>query len=116
MLFRSLHGHGNQISGFYFLDVPDDSSRAAIFDPRPAKQYANLHETDTAKPTYASHTIHFLPKRGQFMFMNSWLPHGFTKNSSDNPFKLIHFNIGITPAPQNQQTQAEPQQPQVEIV
>jgi hypothetical protein len=111
-----LHGHGNQISGFYFLDVPDDSPRATIFDPRPAKQYANLHETDSAKPTYASHTIHFLPKLGQFMFMNSWLPHGFTKNPNDKPFKLIHFNVGITPAPQNQHTQAAPQQPQVEIV
>jgi uncharacterized protein (TIGR02466 family) len=112
-----LHGHGNQISGFYFLQVPDDAPRTAIFDPRPAKQYANLPETDMSKATYASHAINFLPKRGQFMFMNSWLPHGFTKNPSEQPFRFIHFNIGIIPAPVNQQTPQTPmQQSQVEIV
>lgn len=113
---QHIHGHGNQISGFYFLEVPDDAPRTAIYDPRPAKQYANLPETDMTKPTYASLSIHFMPKRGQFMFMNSWLPHGFTKNPSDGVFRFIHFNIGITPAPQNQQNHTVPQQPQVEIV
>lgn len=115
-----LHGHGNQISGFYFLDVPDNAPRAAIHDPRPAKKYANLPETDQTQPTYASLSIHFLPKRGQFMFMNSWLPHGFTHNPSDQVFRLVHFNIGILAAPAQQASQpgtGSPNlPPQVEIV
>lgn len=113
-----LHGHGNQISGFYFLDVPENSPRASIFDPRPAKQYANLPEAEMTKPSYASLSIHFLPKRGQFMFMNSWLPHGFTKNPSDDVFRFIHFNIGIVPAPAQQQPKmtTPDTQPKVEII
>lgn len=98
-----MHGFGNQISGFYFLDVPadtlSDAPRAVIHDPRSAKVYANLPEANMASATYASVSINFLPKPGQFMFMNSWLSHSFTKNLSSQPFKFIHFNIGILPAP-----------------
>ena len=115
-----LHGNGNQISGFYFLDIPEESPRAVIHDPRSAKKYANLPEANAANATYASLAINFLPKVGQFMFTNSWLPHSFTKNPSNSPFRFIHFNVGIMPAPpQKQPTQMvnQPQQiSQVEIV
>lgn len=111
-----IHGMGNQISGFYILDVPEDNTpRVAIHDPRPAKQYANLHEANMANATYASLAINFLPKPGQFMFFNSWLPHSFTKNPSSTPLRFIHFNIGVIPAPPQQQTQP-PQQPSAAIV
>jgi len=26
---------------------------------------------------------------------NSWLPHSFTKNGSDEPMTFIHFNLGV---------------------
>jgi len=94
-----LHGNGNQISGFYFIEVPNDSPRVAIHEPRPAKQYANLPEANMANATYASLAINFMPKVGQFMFINSWLPHSFTKNPSNTPFRFIHFNVGVMPAP-----------------
>jgi hypothetical protein len=109
-----MHGHGNQISGFYFLDVPEDAPRAAIHDPRPAKIYANLPEANMSNATYASVSINFLPKPGQFMFMNSWLPHSFTKNPSMEHFKFVHFNVSVIPAPP--QTQAQNTPPQAIVV
>jgi uncharacterized protein (TIGR02466 family) len=109
-----LHGNGNQISGFYFLEVPEESPRIAIHEPRPAKQYANLPEANMANATYASLAINFMPKAGQFMFTNSWLPHSFTKNPSKKPFRFIHFNVGIMPAPPQQQpVQQNNQTPQM---
>jgi hypothetical protein len=45
------------------------------------------------------------------MFTNSWLPHSFTKNPSKKPFKFIHFNVGVMPAPQQQQQPLQQQQP-----
>ena len=111
-----IHGMGNQLSGFYMLDVPEDNTpRVAIHDPRPAKQYANLPEANMANATYASLAINFLPKPGQFMFFNSWLPHSFTKNPSSTPLRFMHFNIGVIPAPPQQQPQP-PQQPSAAIV
>ena len=109
-----LHGNGNQISGFYFIEVPDDSPRVAIHEPRPAKQYANLPEANMANATYASLAINFMPKVGQFMFTNSWLPHSFTKNPSNTPFRFIHFNVGVMPAPPQPQ-QATPQQANTQL-
>jgi len=106
-----IHGHGNQITGFFFLEVPEDAPRVAIHEPRPAKQYANLPEANMANATYASLMINFQPKVGQFMFTNSWLPHSFTKNPSKKPFKFIHFNVGVMPAPQQQQQPLQQQQP-----
>ena len=86
---------GQQISGFYFLDVPENSSIVTFHDPRPAKKYANLPETDMSIITYASPAINFVPIPGLLMFSNSWLPHTFTKNASKKSFRFIHFNLGV---------------------
>jgi uncharacterized protein (TIGR02466 family) len=89
-----IHPHC-QISGFYFLDCPENCSKIMIHDPRPAKQYATFLESDSTQGTYASTMINFDPKPGMLMFTNSWLPHSFTKNGSEQSFKFIHFNLGI---------------------
>jgi uncharacterized protein (TIGR02466 family) len=92
------HVHpGNQLSGFYFLEVPKKAPRAIIHDPRPAKVFSNLLEVDMTKATHASAMINFTPEPGTLMFTNSWMPHSFTKNPSDKPFRFIHFNIGVAP-------------------
>ena len=106
-----IHGMGSQISGFYFLDGPEDSPRVSLHDPRPAKQYANLPEANMGNATYASLAINFLPTPGQFMFFNSWLPHSFTKNPSATPLRFIHFNVSTLLAPPSQQQQ--PQAPTI---
>lgn len=91
-----IHGFGSQISGFYFLEVPSDPPRVLIHDPRPSKIYANMPESDMNKASYASQLINFLPESGMMFFTNSWLPHSFTKNTSDSPFRFIHFDLGVT--------------------
>lgn len=90
------HVHpGNQLSGFYFLEVPKKVPRVIIHDPRPAKVFSNLLESDASQATHASSMINFVPEPGTLMIMNSWVPHSFTKNPSDKPFRFIHFNIGV---------------------
>jgi uncharacterized protein (TIGR02466 family) len=94
------HVHNSIISGFYFVSCPENSCRLIIHDPRQAKEYIQLIEKDPIEATYASASINFVPKEGQIIFTNSWLPHSFTRNESDQPFKMIHFNLGVIYTPQ----------------
>ena len=93
-----IHGGYCQISGFYFLDCPEDSMRVIIHDPRSSKVYAGLPETNISEVSFASNHINFLPVAGDIMFTNSWLPHSFTKNRSKKPFRFIHFNLAAVDA------------------
>jgi uncharacterized protein (TIGR02466 family) len=88
-----IHGNGCQITGFYILEAPEDCSMIAIHDPRPAKRQINLPEKDMSKITSASTSAYYKPKAGQLYFLNSWVPHGFTRHGSNKPFKFIHFNL-----------------------
>lgn len=92
-----IHGAQGQICGFYFLECEKDSIRALIHDPRDVKVYANLPQKQVDDITYASSTINFMPEPGMFLFMNTWMPHAFTRNASNKPVKFIHFNIGVVP-------------------
>ena len=103
-----VHGQGTQITGFYFLEVPKDSSRVIFHDSNVGKLLTGLPEKDVSKVTASSTMINFEPKVGQFMFTNAWLPHSFTKNNSEQPFKFIHFNLGVELLPQ--------QLPDIEVV
>lgn len=89
------HGRGVQLAGFYFLDVPTDPAppRAIFHDPRPGKVMIDMPEQDHNMATYASHMINFVPQEGMVMFTNAWLPHAFSRNPCDKPFRFIHFNL-----------------------
>jgi uncharacterized protein (TIGR02466 family) len=104
-----IHPHA-QISGFYFMDVPKESQRVVFHDPRQAKVYANLLETNSKDVTIASQMVNYQPTPGMLIFTNSWLPHSFTRNPSRTPFRFIHFNIGVSYMPPVCET---PQQPEV---
>lgn len=93
------HIHQATISGFYFLDCPEDCPRAVFHDPRPVKVYSNLQEYNPSQATYGSVAINYLPEPGLMMFSNSWLPHSFLKNPSKKPFRFIHFNLGVNYKP-----------------
>jgi uncharacterized protein (TIGR02466 family) len=97
------HIHNSVISGFYFIDTPHQSCHLVIHEPRDVKEFANLIEKDMALVSYGSNSIHFTPEPGMLVFTNSWLPHSFTKNESDKPFRMIHFNIGVLYKPPIQQ-------------
>ena len=94
---KHIHGNGVQITGFYFLDCPDNSCRVLFHDPRDAKTIISLPEEIPANATDGSNIINFEPKEGMLMFSNSWVPHSFTKNASKKPMRFIHFNIIAVP-------------------
>lgn len=94
------HIHNSVISGFYFIDCPKDGCRLIIHESRQIKEYIQLIEKNPSEATYASNMVNFAPEEGQIIFTNSWLPHSFTKNESDQPFRMIHFNLGVIYTPQ----------------
>ena len=91
---------GAQITGFYFLECPENSCRPVFQDPRPAKYYAHLQEANPMMATLSSNEINYQPNAGDFFFTNSWLPHSFTRNANVKPFKFIHFSLGVSYKPQ----------------
>jgi uncharacterized protein (TIGR02466 family) len=104
-----VHGHGVQISAFYFIDVPENSCKLVIHDPRPGKVIINLPEKNAHDITMGSHQIVFTPEPGGLIFANAWLPHSMTKNMSNEPMRFVHINLSVAVAP-------ESQEPEVEIV
>ena len=101
------HGYGSQIVGFYFLEVPENSSRVLFHDPRMGKPLIDLPEADQNIATIASKLINFEPKPGLMMFANAWLAHSFTRHAADKPIKFIHFNLTVQMA-QNVSTYVAP--------
>lgn len=91
-----VHGNGCQIVGFYFLDIPKDSSRLIIHDPRPAKRIINLPEVDMSQITFGTTTINFEPIPGDLFFVPSYVPHSFGRHANKNPIRFIHFTIGVS--------------------
>jgi uncharacterized protein (TIGR02466 family) len=90
---QHVHPYGVVLSGFYFLQTPENGCLAEIHDPRPGKVQASLPFRDPAKMTSANNSIFFKPEPGLMLFTNSWLPHSFTRNASDDPATFIHFNV-----------------------
>lgn len=101
-----IHGNGAQITGFYFVSVPENGSVPIVFDPRPGKKQISMRQSNLDEVTFASDQIMFSVKAGDLMLFNSWLPHGFTRHESDEPFQFIHFNVYVEDA----------QAPEVEII
>lgn len=89
------HVHSNtQISGFYFLETPQNGSYPIFHDPRPGKSMTDLESPILEDVTYATQAIHFsnvVP--GTFLFFNSWLPHEITTSQAAAPSKFIHFTM-----------------------
>jgi len=93
------HGHGSQLSGFYFMDVPPDSSIIQLHDPRPGKNMINLQERDGSQATMASGSIVFTAQEGLLFYTNSYVPHSFTRHGGKKPLRFIHFNLAVAPLP-----------------
>ena len=95
---QHVHPHGVMISGFYFLEAPENGCMAQFYDPRAGKVQASLPEKDMAQITDASGSFFIKPEKGLVVFSNAWLPHSFTRNASDEVVKFIHFNVSVLPA------------------
>jgi Putative 2OG-Fe(II) oxygenase len=112
LMEQHVHGHGSQIVGFYFLEVPENSSNLVFYDPRPGKVQNNLPEANITVASPASNMVHFKPKPGLLVFANSYLPHSFGRHAADAPIKFVHFNLTTNYEPQ--QTCAVP--PAAEVI
>ena len=95
---QHVHGFGSQITGFYFLDCPENSSRVVFHDPKAGKVQGNLPEANMANATPASNMVNFEAKPGMLIFTNSYLPHSFTRHASPRPMRFIHFNLTVQDA------------------
>ena len=101
LMEHHVHGEGNQLVGFYFLETPKDCSRPIFHDPRPSKEIINLPETDMRLATPASGMINFDPQPGTIIITNAWLPHSFSRHASEKPIRFVHFNINVKMASGN---------------
>ena len=65
LMEQHTHGNGNQIVGFYFLDVPLNSSRLILHDPRPGKIQMDLVEqarfAKATESVYTKYQDYFTP-------------------------------------------------------
>ena len=95
LMEQHVHGASSQIVGFYFLEVPENSSNVVFHDPRPGKVQINLPEENIQFATPASQMINFTPKPGLLIFSNSWVPHSFGRHASEQPIKFVHFNLTV---------------------
>ena len=95
------HGQGVQLTGFYFLDTPEDSSRMFIHDPSLVKTYASLPVRQSENIVSAHTAISYIPKPGDLIFTNSWVEHSFSRNASQHPYNFIHINVRVVPREQN---------------
>lgn len=96
---QHVHNGGAQIVGFYFLEVPENSSLVVFHDPRIAKTMIDLPQSDQTQATVASSLINFEPRPGLLIFSNAWLAHSFTRHGSDKPLKFVHFNLATQQSP-----------------
>jgi len=101
MMEQHVHPGDVHMVGFYFLDTPNGCSVATFYDPRAGKVQAGRAEANPENITEASNAFHFQPEAGMLLLTNSWLPHSFTRQQSDAPFRFIHFNVSLTSNPPN---------------
>lgn len=93
-----IHSGGAQITGFYFINAPKGGSMPIVFDPRPGKKQISMRQKNAEEVNFASEQILLEINPGDFMLFNSWLPHGFTRHESDEPFQFVHFNVCVEDA------------------
>lgn len=104
---QHVHNYGAQIVGFYFLETPENCSKALFHDPRAGKVQIDLPQQDMGNATVASIMVNFEPKPGLLIFTNAWLAHSFTRHASEQPLKFVHFNLSVISAPTSCPTPAE---------
>ena len=96
--FQELHTHSNiHVTGFYFIESSDKSTRPVFTDPRPGALMTKLPMKETKDICHASTNINFIPQPGTLMLFNGYLPHSFPVVSGNAPFKFIHFNLQAIP-------------------
>jgi len=91
---QDTHVHwDNHISGFYFVECSDRTSKPIFHDPRSGRMMLNLPIKDHSKLCPAMERQVVPVKPGTLLLFNSWLPHQFSVDNGVDPFRFIHFNL-----------------------
>jgi uncharacterized protein (TIGR02466 family) len=90
---QHVHANNNQIVGFYFLEVPENSVQLILHDPRAGKVQIMLDDENPTALTQASAFAVLTPEAGQLILTPAWLAHSITANQSDKQVKFVHINI-----------------------
>jgi hypothetical protein len=94
-----VHGENNQLNGFYVINTQEESCKLLIHEPRSSKNILSLPIKPGENLTLAHNMVNYAPKAGDLIITNSWLPHSFTRNRSENAFEFVHININVIPNP-----------------
>ena len=100
--FHDIHIHqNNHMSGFYFLQCSEKTSRPSFHDPRPGKTMTDLPFQNSKKISVASNIVNYPVKPGDFIFFNSYMPHAYSHYASEGKekFRFIHFNMAAVMDP-----------------
>lgn len=94
----NVHVHVNsQLSGWLFLETPENGSFPIFYDPRTNKEMIELEEYQPNAVTNSTSIINFNSvKPGTIIFNNSWLKHQLSENLSSLSTKAIHFMISYS--------------------
>ncbi len=88
------HTHSNNhISGFFFLNASDKTSRPFFQDPRTAHVPLKLKEKDSKKITNANDLINYSVYPGTLMIFPAYMSHAYMVDHGIEPFRFIHFNM-----------------------
>ena len=91
---QDTHVHwDNHISGFYFVECSERTSKPIFHDPRAGRMMLNLPIKDHSKLCPAMERQIVTVQPGSLLLFNSWLPHQFSVDSGIDPFRFIHFNL-----------------------
>ena len=93
-----VHRHPRAIvSGVFYLKVPDGSSPIAFHDPRPHTEYIGPDENAVSKNTYNLSEFGILPKVGDIVLFNSWLPHSVPLSTFqvEEGRVAVAFNVNV---------------------
>ena len=89
---HSAHVHSNNhVSGFYFLEVSENSSAPCFFDPRSSRVITALPEKNRSDISFVNEKIHYKPKAGDLVIFPAYLMHEFAVQNNSK-FRFIHFN------------------------
>ena len=76
------HNHApNQLSGVYYVRVPDKSGNILFFDERRTKTVPDTSSTLVADLSKSSYTVN--PPEGMLLLLPSWLDHTVEQHRSD---------------------------------
>jgi hypothetical protein len=91
----NIHVHKNsQISGWLFLDTPENGAYPVYYDTRMNKAMVELDFAPSEEVTNATNMIHFNNVQpGTVLFSNSWMQHQLVGGSAEAPTRCLHFIV-----------------------